>query len=301
MSKHDATFWQDFRLFFFRGLAAVLPAILTIAILTWLLSLLHTYVGNPISEAMVWGVTQYKVRTESIEPEAMDANGQFPATQPAATGNWQNHASGNGNTSEPTPAEKKKLRQQRFVIVEAEVREAYGTYFYWTGFLLGVVGVYLFGRFVTSFFGRAVWRVTERTISGLPIFKQVYPSVKQVTDFLLAERKKEYSRVVAVEYPRKGIYSIGLVTSPGMRTLDEAVGGELLTVFIPSSPTPVTGYTVTVRRDEVIDLPISIDEALRFTVSGGVIQPLSERVGGYELKPPGTEPLTLPEDKEISE
>jgi len=79
--------------------------------------------------------------------------------------------------------------------------------------------------------------------------------------------------VVAVEYPRKGIWSIGLATNPGMRTLHESTGEDLLTVFIPSSPTPVTGYTITVGRDKIIDLPMSIDEALRFTISGGVIQP----------------------------
>ncbi len=297
MSKDKTTFWQDFRLFFVRGLTAVLPAILTIAILAWLLSLLHTYVGNPISEAMVWGVTQYRIRTE--EPDAFNASEppMAPATEPTHDASETDEASkpDNGN-NKGQPVSPKYVER-----IKAEVREDYGTYFYWLGFVLGVVGVYLFGRFVTSFFGRAVWRVIERTISGLPIFKQVYPSVKQVTDFLLAERKKEYSRVVAVQYPRKGIWSIGLVTSPGMRTLHDAVDGELLSVFVPSSPTPVTGYTVTVRRDEVIDLPISIDEALRFTVSGGVIQPLSERMGNYELKPPGTELLTLPEDKEISE
>jgi uncharacterized membrane protein len=295
LSKDQTTFWQDFRLFFVRGLAAVLPAILTIAILAWLLSLLHTYVGNPISEAMVWGVTQYRIRTEDPDAAKPQETPAAPATQPA------NGTSNTDNAKPATGAKNSQAPQERIKRIEAEVRDAYGTYFYWMGFVLGVVGVYLFGRFVTSFFGRGVWRVIERAISGLPIFKQVYPSVKQVTDFLLAERKKEYSRVVAVQYPRKGIWSIGLVTSPGMRTLHDAVDGELLSVFIPSSPTPVTGYTVTVRRDEVIDLPISIDEALRFTVSGGVIQPLSERMGNYELKPPGTELLTLPEDKEISE
>jgi uncharacterized membrane protein len=259
VAENNATFWQDFRMFFVRGLAAVLPAILTIAILVWLFSLLQAYVGVPVKTALVWIVAQVQA--------------------------WQDGLAGADALAE--------LRRQ--------VEAAYGRYFYWLGFVLGIIGVYLFGRFVTSFFGRGIWRVIERTISGVPVVKQVYPSVKQVTDFLLAERKKEFSRVVAVEYPRKGIWSIGLVTSSGMRTVDEAIEGELLTIFVPSSPTPVTGYTITVRRDEVIDLPISIDEALRFTVSGGVIQPLSQRVGDYELKPPGTENLTLPEDKEISE
>ena len=154
---------------------------------------------------------------------------------------------------------------------------------FWVGFVLAVLGVYFFGRFLASFFGRIVWRLIEKTLIQLPIVKQVYPSVKQVTDFLLAERKLKVSKVVAVEYPRKGIWSIGLVTSRGMKTLEDTLNGELLTVFIPSSPTPITGYTITVRRDDVIDLPLSLDDALRFVVSGGVIQPPKEKSGEQPL------------------
>ena len=120
--------------------------------------------------------------------------------------------------------------------------------------------------------------MAEGGLVKLPGIKQIYPSVKQVTDFFFSDRQVQYSRVVIVEYPRKGIWSLGLVTNTGMRTVDESLPGELLTVFVPSSPTPVTGYTITVRRDEVIDLPISIDEALRFTISGGVIQPPSQQL-----------------------
>ncbi len=89
--------------------------------------------------------------------------------------------------------------------------------------------------------------------------------------------------MVAVQYPRKGIWSLGLVTGPGMRTLHQNLGGDLLTVFIPSSPTPVTGYTITVNRRDVIDLPISIDNALRFTVSGGVIMPMNQQRSRAEI------------------
>lgn len=154
---------------------------------------------------------------------------------------------------------------------------------FWIGFVLAVLGVYFFGRFLASFLGKIVWRLIEKTLIQLPIVKQVYPSVKQVTDFLLAERKLKVSKVVAVEYPRKGIWSLGLVTSRGMKTLEETLSGDLLTVFIPSSPTPITGYTITVRRDEVIDLPLSLDDALRFVISGGVIQPPEQKSGEGDL------------------
>jgi uncharacterized membrane protein len=165
---------------------------------------------------------------------------------------------------------------------------------FWFGFVLAVLGVYFFGRFLASFFGRIVWRLIEKTLIQLPIIKQVYPSVKQVTDFLLAERKLKVSKVVAVEYPRKGIWSLGLVTNRGMKTLAESLEGDLLTVFIPSSPTPITGYTITVRQEDVIDLPLSLDDALRFTISGGVIQPPGQKVGDGD--PPQLD-IQVPVDK----
>ncbi len=155
---------------------------------------------------------------------------------------------------------------------------------WWVGLLLAIVGVYILGRFVGSFFGRFVWRVTEKGLFSLPIIKAVYPYVKQVTDFMFSEHRMDFSRVVAVEYPRKGSWSLALVTAPGMRTLTNALGSDLLTVFIPSSPTPVTGYNLTVRRDEGLDLPITIDEAIKFSVSGGVIMPPSEQLNPQEIQ-----------------
>lgn len=238
-------FWDDFRRFFFRGLAAVLPTVLTVVILVWLFSMIQRYFGYYINIAGVELSTDFLAWRRGI-------------TDPD------------------------KISELR-----AEVLKNWNLYFFWFGFLLAVLGVYIFGRFVASFLGRTIWRITEKAISNLPIIKAIYPSVKQVTDFLLTERKMSYSKVVAVEYPRRGIWSLGLVTNSGMRTLRERVEDDLVTVFIPSSPTPVTGYTITVKREDVVDLPISIDEALRFTVSGGVIQPPHEWSGKVRLESTG--------------
>jgi uncharacterized membrane protein len=105
------------------------------------------------------------------------------------------------------------------------------------------------------------------------VVRAIYPNVKQVTDFLLSDRPVEYSGVVAVQYPRKGIWSLALSTGSPVERVQRAVQEELVTVFVPSSPTPVTGYVVQVPRSGVIELNMTIDEALRFTISGGVIKP----------------------------
>src|SRR5262249_33807274 len=108
------------------------------------------------------------------------------------------------------------------------------------------------------------------------VFKQVYPHVKQVVDMIFGEKQIAFKRVVLVEYPRKGIWSVGFVTSAGMRDVGEFAGERVLTVFIPSTPTPFTGFTITVKESEAMSAPITVDEALRFVLTGGVLVPTKQ-------------------------
>jgi len=157
------------------------------------------------------------------------------------------------------------------------------------GLVVAIIMVYFAGRLLGGYFGRRIYRRLESTIISIPGVKQVYPYVKQIVDFLFGEdRQVGFERVVVVEYPRKGIWSIGLLTGQAMKTVAERAG-DSVTVFIPSSPTPFTGYTITLPRSEVYDLPITIDEALRFVVSGGVLLPSHQIAPGgavHEINQP---------------
>ena len=234
-------FGSDFRRFFLRGLAAMLPTLITLMILIYVVTFVDQYIGKYINVGVQWVVVQLTCLFTHT-PTSLKGPGAL----------W-------------TPLKEQWVRY----------------HLDWLGFLLAFVAIYVFGRFVASYIGRSLWKMIEQTLFRIPIIRQIYPHVKQVTDFLLTERRLGVSRVVAVEYPRKGIWSLGLATGAGMRAISKRVGADLVTVFIPSSPTPVTGYTITVRRDEVIDLPMTIDEALKFTVTGGVIMPLSQ-LGGLD-------------------
>lgn len=142
-----------------------------------------------------------------------------------------------------------------------------------TGLFVAVVGVVFIGAFLASVMGRTIWHFFEKALVNIPLFRSVYPHIKQVTDFLLAKKELTFSKVVAVEYPRKGTWSIGLVTGQGLKNVVAAAGEELLTVFVPTSPTPFTGYVIMVRKGETIEVNFTIEEALRFVISGGVITP----------------------------
>jgi len=134
------------------------------------------------------------------------------------------------------------------------------------------------GALAASFIGRRIIRAADRLMVRLPIIKVIYPYIKQVTDFILTDKSVKFHRVVAVEYPRKGLYSLGFVTGRGFRSINRAAGQDMVQIFIPSSPTPVTGYVIFVRRDELVTLPVTIEQAFRFSVSGGVIVPPQELV-----------------------
>ncbi len=141
-------------------------------------------------------------------------------------------------------------------------------------FLVVFVSVlYLLGRFLAAGVGRIFVNSVEALINRLPVVRNVYSSVKQVTDFIFSEREIEFNRVVAVQYPRKGIWSIGFVTGESLLDISAAANEPVLAVLMPTSPMPATGFTVTVRKSETIDLDITLDQAIQFIVSCGVVVP----------------------------
>ena len=142
-----------------------------------------------------------------------------------------------------------------------------------------VVLLYFLGRFVNARIGGWIVNKVETDLLGrLPIIRNVYGSAKQVTDFLFSENQVEYRRVVAIEYPRRGIWSLGFVTGESMLDITAAVGEPCVSVLIPSSPMPVTGYTMCLPRSAVLDLNISVDQACQFCISCGVLVPPNQRV-----------------------
>lgn len=138
--------------------------------------------------------------------------------------------------------------------------------------LLIIILLYFLGRFVSARLGRWMFNRFEREVLGrLPLISNVYASAKQVTEFVFSEKQQvEYRRVVAVPYPRKGVWMIGFVTGDAFRDVSLLAQEPCLAVLIPTSPMPVTGFTVMIPRSEVLDLSISVEEAMQFCISCGV-------------------------------
>jgi uncharacterized membrane protein len=133
--------------------------------------------------------------------------------------------------------------------------------------------MYLVGKLLAAGIGRFFYHAAERIIHRLPIIRNVYSSVKQVTDFVFDDNEIQFTRVVAVEYPRRGVWSMGFVTGDSLLDIRNAAGEPMLSVLMPTSPMPATGFTISVPKSETVDLDITIDQAIQFCVSCGVVVP----------------------------
>jgi uncharacterized membrane protein len=136
-------------------------------------------------------------------------------------------------------------------------------------FLLGLVGTNLLGRQILARFESLLLRV--------PLVKTIYSSAKQVVETLQGPGRS-FQRVVLLQYPREGVWSIGLVATERADTLNLVPGNKVLAVFVPTTPNPTSGYLVIVSPRDVIDLDFTVEEAFKFIVSGGII--------GKDLAPP---------------
>jgi uncharacterized membrane protein len=129
-------------------------------------------------------------------------------------------------------------------------------------FLLGLVGANIIGRRILGAF--------ERLLLRLPLVRTIYSSAKQVVETFQGPGRN-FQRVVLVEYPRKGLWSLALVATERRDTLHLVPGNKVLTVFVPTTPNPTSGYLVIVAPEDVIDVDFSVEEAFKFIISGGII------------------------------
>ena len=146
------------------------------------------------------------------------------------------------------------------------------------GFLLVIIVILMAGYFATHLFSAKFFEFGEQILYHVPIVKSIYTSAKQINDVLFIHKgSEEYRRACLVEYPRKGIYSIGFITSDAAGEIEDKTKSKLINVFIPNTPTPATGFLIIVPAQDVIILEMRTDEAFKYIVSGGVLRPDEEK------------------------
>jgi uncharacterized membrane protein len=256
-----------FRSAVFRGLGIFFPPLLTVIILLWVINTTWQYVIEPVNtlarDTLIW------LRSDIRE--------EMPVSGDTAYDRLEDR---NYVPREVCEAVRKNPGSEG---VPQTARGVYARYvdlkwlrpYYAIPFFLAVfiLLLYLLGKFMAAGFGGLFLVRFERGVSRLPLVRSVYSAVKQVTDFFFKEQQVQFKRVVAVEYPRHGMWSMAFVTSDGLADVRFATNEPVLGVFIPTSPMPVSGYALTVLRREVVDLNMTVDQALQFIVSCGLVIP----------------------------
>jgi uncharacterized membrane protein len=126
------------------------------------------------------------------------------------------------------------------------------------------------GFLVTQYFGKVIHRATEKLVSRVPFLSMIYPAFKEISKFFFQE-KARFEKVVLVEWPSKNTYAVGFLTNPTTPRISGKVGKKLSNVMIPNVPNPLTGFVVMVPDELITPLDITVEEAVRIIVSGGVI------------------------------
>jgi len=142
------------------------------------------------------------------------------------------------------------------------------------GALLTLLIVLVTGLIATNFFGKRVILFWEALLSRVPVVKSIYYSVKQVSDTLFSDTGQAFRKALLVQYPRQGCWTIAFQTGyPGGDVVNHLKGGDYVSVYVPTTPNPTSGFFLMMHKDEVIELDMSVDEALKYIISMGVVTP----------------------------
>jgi uncharacterized membrane protein len=121
--------------------------------------------------------------------------------------------------------------------------------------------------------GKRLIALAEALIGQMPLLKRIYPFMKEISQTMLSGQKTMFQRVVLVEFPRSGVYSVGFVTGTTGGEAQAKINAQLLNVFVPTTPIPTNGFLILVPQDQVVNLEMSVAEGMKLVISGGTVNP----------------------------
>ncbi len=156
------------------------------------------------------------------------------------------------------------------------------------GVVLALVVLLLTGLVAANLFGRKLVELWESLVARIPLVNSIYSAVKQVISTFLTDGNESFRRVMLVEYPRRGSWTLCFQSGSGAREVQEKTREEIVTVFVPTTPNPTSGFILMVPRDELVELEMSVEEGLRLIMSLGMVTPESGRGRGSVAKEEGS-------------
>ncbi len=159
------------------------------------------------------------------------------------------------------------------------------------GVLLTLLLVLMTGLLVANFVGRSMVGVWESLLERIPIVRSIYSAAKKFVEIVFSDSGQSFKKVLLIEYPRKGIYSLAFQTATNLGEVQERTGEPVVCTFVPTTPNPTSGYIIIVPKKDIIELDMEVDEAFKMIVSLGVVVPAWRKDQIGEL------PLELPQEE----
>jgi len=159
------------------------------------------------------------------------------------------------------------------------------------GIALSLLLLFLTGVLVKNLFGGRIVAGLESLVQRVPVIGPVYAGAKTFSETVLTDKGTSFKQVLIVEFPRKGAWSVGFLTAENLEEVRARTGEDMISVFVPTTPNPTTGFIIVVNRSEVVFLDMSVEEAFKMILTLGVVAPKwKKRPADGRLAPPQTGP-----------
>lgn len=145
-------------------------------------------------------------------------------------------------------------------------------YFPGIGFITVILIILLVGLIARNYFGKKILSIGDTIVTRIPLINRVYLAIQQISKAFLSEQRESFKRAVLIEYPRRGVYSIVFITQDTRGEIQEKIPEDSVSVFLPTTPNPTSGFLLFVPKKDIIPLKMPVEEALKLVISGGAIQ-----------------------------
>lgn len=143
------------------------------------------------------------------------------------------------------------------------------------GVIIFVIFLIFIGSFTKNFFGREILKIGERWVERMPVVRSLYNGLKQIAETIFTQSSNSFEKACLVEYPRKGIWAVAFVSTSAKGEIPQkaANGGEMMSVFLPTTPNPTSGFLLFVPKEDVVYLDMTVEEAAKLVISAGLVNP----------------------------
>lgn len=145
------------------------------------------------------------------------------------------------------------------------------------GFITLIIIILLTGAIATNYLGRKVVSFGDRIVQRIPLINRIYSAIKQISQAFFSGQREVFEKAVLFEYPRPGIYSIGFYTQDTRGPVQDVLPEDVVSVFLPTTPNPTSGFLLFVPKTQIIELDLTIEEALKLVISGGAVVPNKQK------------------------